>query len=294
MYRQLSDNQNDPAVQAKAIETPASGLGFSGLLMILGAMAAGTLSSLVLLPLLVPALGDSLAGAAPHAYWYLSRASAFVAFGLLWMSMLAGLGITNKLGRVWPGLPGSYELHKYTALLGLGFGMFHALILLGDHYINYSLGQILVPFMAGNYRPAWVGMGQIAFYSLAVVALSFYVKDRIGTRTWKLIHALSFALFLMVLIHGVQSGTDSSSIWATALYWVSGASVLFFTAYRIIAARMGRPKHALHSSGLLAVPGKAQIPAPKQPAVAQRRQGGRGQAFSGQYQRQDEIERRRF
>ena len=49
-----------------------------------------------------PALTGSLTGLAPQTYWYLSRASAFVAFGLLTLSMLAGLGITTGLARRWP------------------------------------------------------------------------------------------------------------------------------------------------------------------------------------------------
>src|SRR5690242_14472757 len=103
--------------------------GSSWLLKAVGA-AAGAGVGLALVPVLVPALAGSLSGTAPHAYWYISRASAFVAFGLLWLSMLAGLGITGKLARFWPGLPGSFELHRFTALLGLGFGLVHALVLL--------------------------------------------------------------------------------------------------------------------------------------------------------------------
>src|SRR6476620_8776645 len=148
------------------------------------AIAAGAAVAIAAIPALVPSLASSLAASAPHTYWYLSRASAFVAFGLLWLSMLAGLGITSKLGRYWPGMPTTYELHRITALLGLGFATVHALVLLGDKYINYSLGQLLVPFMGTNYKPEWVGFGQLSLYALAVVALSFYVRDRIGIRSW--------------------------------------------------------------------------------------------------------------
>src|SRR5206468_4591015 len=93
-----------------------------------------------------PALLGWVSGSSPHVFWYVSRAAAFVAYVLLWMSMLAGLGITSKLSRFWPGMPASYELHRYTALLGLAFALFHALVLLGDQYINYTIGQLLIPF----------------------------------------------------------------------------------------------------------------------------------------------------
>jgi len=236
------------------------------------------------LPVLLPVLLGSASGPAPHIFWYISRAAAFVAYVLLWMSMLAGLGITSKLGRYWPGMPGTMELHRYTSLLGLGFALLHALILLGDQYINYTLGQLLVPFMGSNYRPEWVGFGQAAFYLLLVVAFSFYVRERIGTRTWRLIHVLSFALFLMAMIHGLQSGTDSHDWWALGLYAVSAVSVFFGSIYRVISVRVGRPRHEAAASGLVAVAGKAQTPParrtgrpgriPQAMAVVHNRQGG--------------------
>lgn len=209
------------------------------------------------------ALTGSLSGLAPHTYWYLSRASAFVAFGLLTLSMLAGLGITTGLARRWPSIPGSFELHRFTALLGLGFAAIHALVLLGDQYIGYSVAQLLVPFLSSNYRPAWVGFGQLAIYLLGVVAFSFYVKDRLGTRAWRLIHMLSFALFAMTLAHGLGSGTDSASLPVQALYWGSAASVLGLSVYRVLALRRGRAKAALAGSGLVAAGGRAQVPPPR-------------------------------
>ncbi len=218
----------------------------------------GAVMALVVAPIMIPAIMETLSGPTPQAYWYVSRASAFVAYFLLWMSMLAGLGITGKLGRRWPGMPSSFEIHKFTSLLGLGFGTLHALILLGDQYMSYTLGQLLVPFMADSYRPQWVGLGQVAIYSLSVVAFSYYFRSRLGVRTWRLIHSLSFALFLMVLIHGLQSGTDSGNWWASALYWGSAASVLVGSIYRVISARAGHSKDKAVATGLVAMAGKAQ------------------------------------
>jgi predicted ferric reductase len=226
--------------------------------MVLSVAAVTATIALAAVPGLVPGLAGSLSGTAPQAYWYISRASAFVAFGLLWLSMLAGLGITSKLGRFWPGMPGSLELHRFTGLLGIGFGLVHALVLLGDKYMNYTLGQLLVPFMAGDYRAAWVGFGQLSLYLLAVVAFSWYVRDRLGVHAWRMIHMLSFALFLMVLIHGLKSGTDSQSPWALALYWGSAASVLLGSVYRVVGVRRGRAKEGLRGSGLIAAGGRAQ------------------------------------
>src|SRR6185369_7521150 len=83
------------------------------------AVAGGAFAAVAVLPALLPALSASWLGSAPKAYWYLSRASALVAFALLWFAMALGLVITNKLARVWPGGPTAFELHQHASLLGL-------------------------------------------------------------------------------------------------------------------------------------------------------------------------------
>jgi hypothetical protein len=82
----------------------------------------------------------------------------------------------------------------------------------------------------------WVGLGQIGLYGLAAIGLSFYVKGWIGRRLWRAVHFLSFAVFLLALLHGIASGGDSGSAWARSMYWVSGASVLFLTIYRVLVS----------------------------------------------------------
>ena len=130
--------------------------------MIAGSL--GVLAALVVAPIWSPSLAASLLGSSPKAYWYLSRATAFVALGLLWLSMVMGLLISDKIARAWPGAQAAFSIHEYVSLLGLGFAAFHALILLGDRYIGYDLRQILLPFASEGYRPLWIGLGQLGLY----------------------------------------------------------------------------------------------------------------------------------
>ena len=200
------------------------------------AIAVGLLIAIVLLPSWMPNLSFSLSGDEPKAYWYLSRATAFVSLSLLWISMALGLGITNKMARIWPGAPTAFAIHEYVSLLGLAFAMFHALVILGDKYINFTLLQLLVPFSTVEYKPVWVGLGQVGFYTWALVALSFYIRPVIGQKFWRLLHYLSFVMYFMGLFHGIFSGTDSSVAWAQQYYWFSGASLLFLFFSRILSA----------------------------------------------------------
>jgi predicted ferric reductase len=204
-------------------------------LLILLAMAAGMLLAVTLMPTWLPNLTASLIGSDPKAYWYLSRGSAFVAYGLFWLSMAFGLLVTNKMARLWPGAPAAFAIHEFVSLLGLSFAMFHAIILLGDRYINFSVAQILIPFASSGFKPLWVGLGQLGFYVLILVTFSFYVRKSIGHATWRVIHYVSFIAFLFALVHGITSGTDTGAVWAQWMYWLTGTSLLFMLMYRIVA-----------------------------------------------------------
>jgi predicted ferric reductase len=214
------------------------------LIVMLLAVALGAFAAAIVLPNWLPGLSQSLLGSEPKAYWYLSRASALVAYGLLWLSMALGLLITNKLARLWPGGPIAFDLHQFASLMGLAFALFHALILMGDKYINYDLAQVLVPFNSSGYKPVWVGLGQIGFYLLAIVGLSFYVRKRLGNRRWRLIHYFSFLTFALALLHGIFAGTDSTVVAIQLFYWVTGASLLFLLVYRILITKFAAKKQA--------------------------------------------------
>ncbi len=212
------------------------------LLLMLLSIAAGTLLAAFVLPTWLPGLSDSLLGPAPKVYWYLSRASGIVSLVLLWLSMAIGVIITNKLARIWPGGPTAFDLHQHASLLGLGFALFHGLVLIGDQYAKFSLTQLIVPFGTTTYRPLWVGIGQLGFYLMAVVGLTFYIRKIIGSKVWRSIHYLSFAVFVMGLFHGLQAGTDSANPLIRELYWFLAGSLVFLTIYRILITRFA-PTH---------------------------------------------------
>lgn len=202
---------------------------FFFLAAILGANLA-----LWILPRWLPVLfSDIITQQAP---WHLARASGVAAYLLLWLSTALGLSITNRLARVWPGGPYAFDLHQFASLLALAFSGFHAMILLGDDYIGYSLAQILVPFTAIGYKPVATALGQLALYLALLVSFSFYVRSRIGHRAWRLIHYTSFLVFILITLHGLLAGSDASTLWP--LYLASFGSILFLTIYRILITRI--------------------------------------------------------
>ena len=204
------------------------------LFLVFLAVIWGVVLGLYLIPAALPGVAQSLTGEKPKVFWYLARASAIVAYLLLWLSMVLGVGVTNKLAIRWPGLAKTNELHQYISILGLSFGLFHGLILLGDQYTSFSLLQIILPFSTSSYRPFAVGLGQLAFYAWVVILISFYVRKKIGARVWRGIHYASYFTFLSVLVHALVSGTDAGTTGMQWLYWASGGILLFLTVYRIL------------------------------------------------------------
>ncbi len=217
-----------------------SSVNIQSFLTFLVSMTVGLLIAILVLPLWLPNMSFSLGGDAPKAYWYLSRATAFVSLSLLWLSMALGLGITNKMARLWPGAPAAFALHEYVSLLGLAFAVFHAVVILGDHYIKFTFLQLFIPFSSVDYRPFWVGIGQLAFYTWSILALSFYIRPTIGQKSWRFLHYGSFAMYLMGISHGIFSGTDVSAGWAQNYYWYSAGSLLFLLMYRILSATIDK------------------------------------------------------
>lgn len=220
--------------QQSTQEYPESTLTLQSVVWIILAMGVGALAAAIVLPAWMPHLAASLVGTDPKAYWYLSRGSAFVALSLLWLSMALGLLITNKMARTWPGVPVSFALHEFISILGLGFAIFHALILLGDRYIGYTLAQVFVPF-SSSYEPLWVGLGQLGVYAMLIVTLSFYVRSHIGQKTWRSLHYVSFLTYFIALLHGIAAGSDSALPWVQQYYWISAGTLLFLLCYRIVA-----------------------------------------------------------
>ncbi len=212
-----------------------SSINMQSFLTFLVATTIGLLLALLVLPVWMPNMAFSLGSDAPKAYWYLSRATAFVSLSLLWVSMALGLGLTNKMTRLWPGAPAAFAIHEYVSLLGLAFAAFHALIILGDHYISFTFTQLLIPFSAVDYRPVSVGLGQVGFYVWIILAVSFYIRPLIGQKSWRVLHYGSFGMYLLAVFHGIFSGTDTGESWAQSYYWYSIGSLLFLLVYRILA-----------------------------------------------------------
>ena len=187
---------------------------------------------LALLPGLAWAATSGETGA--NIPWYLSRATGFVAYLLLFATVVLGLSIrTKSLDRLvarWR----ITDIHTFLSVLVVIFVAVHVAVLLGDTFIGFSAVQLLVPF-ASSYLPVWTGVGILSAYLLLLVAISFPARRFTGYRFWRALHYLTFVVYVGALVHAVFTGTDSRVGWAQAVYIGTAGIVLTLVLYRIIS-----------------------------------------------------------
>lgn len=147
--------------------------------------------------------------------WYAARASGFVAWGLLFGSMVWGLLLaTRVLGRR-PTTAWILSLHRFLGGLAVVFVGVHVGAILLDTYTNFSVVNVLVPF-TGTWHPLAVAFGIVAMYLLVAVEITSLLRDRISVRAWRAVHLLSYFLFGTATIHMVTAGTDIRDLVATS------------------------------------------------------------------------------
>jgi len=202
----------------------------------IGAITIGILISVAMVQPMLPGMVQSIIGEEKYIYWFLSRSTAIVSYLTLWISIFLGILLSTRISKLFPGAYTANDLHLFLSVFGLTLGVFHGLIIIGDPFIQPKLMNIFVPFMFNEYRPFWVGLGQMGLMLWFALVISYYLKKRIGYKAWRMIHYLGFISFLLVFIHGIFSGSDTNSIWASLIYWITGGSILFLTIYRFLSS----------------------------------------------------------
>ncbi|MEQ1756733.1 MAG: hypothetical protein ABL986_00310 [Vicinamibacterales bacterium] len=168
------------------------------------------------------------------SFWYLSRASGFVAYLLLWGSVMWGLLLSTGTGRSWMRPPLLLDAHQFLSAAAVGFASFHGLVLMGDRFVSFSFLAIVVPF-AGSYEPLLVACGQIAIWLSVLLIASFHLRRHLGGQVWRRLHYASFVAFWLAWVHGLALGSERATLWASLLYLGTVASVIFLTLYRVLS-----------------------------------------------------------
>src|SRR5210317_2407043 len=101
----------------------------------------------------------------PQVWWYLTRASAMVAWVLLTLTVVWGILLKTRILRGADNPEWLTVTHRYISGLALAMIFTHMGTLLLDEYISFGWTDILVPF-ATSFEPLAVALGIFAFWAI--------------------------------------------------------------------------------------------------------------------------------
>jgi predicted ferric reductase len=178
----------------------------------------------------------TLAVATGSALWYLARATGFVALVLLTVSVV--LGVTTAV-RWQPARHPRFVIeyvHRDVTLLVMAFIGIHVATIVLDGYVPIGWTAAVVPFTS-SYRALWLGLGAVALDLLLAVAITSWLRHRIGHSTWRLVHWLAYGSWFVAVVHSLGTGTDAWDPWALGITIGCSVAVLAAVAVRLDFAR---------------------------------------------------------
>jgi len=165
--------------------------------------------------------------------WYVARAGGLVSFGLLTLAVLAGVLLAGRARFAgWPRFAVE-DVHRFLGLLAGTFLGVHVLGLLADGYLGLPLSALLVPGLS-SYRPLATALGVVGAELLLALAVTNRLRRRLAYATWRRLHMLNFAVWILALAHGITAGTDSDTSWAITVYLLASGSVAGACVWRLL------------------------------------------------------------
>lgn len=176
--------------------------------------------------------------------WYFGRATGMVAFILFTLVVIYGLLMKSQmLIRLLP-MPTLNAIHEYLSLSALSIAFLHMISFFFDRYLHINLIEAVVPFYLersfsstlGLDIGVAVGLGILAFYLALVLVFTSLYRHKLPLKLWRGLHYLSFLFYLLIILHGLSAGTDSTSYWAQGMYAGSFLIVVILIGVRIASA----------------------------------------------------------
>lgn len=172
-----------------------------------------------------------------HLFWITSRAAGITALLLASLSVGFGLLMGGKLmKRIGPDRRTIHEVLSLSVIVAIAV---HGLALIGDNYMRPSLLDVTLPFV-WSYKPLSTSIGIVAGWALILLGLSYYLRNRIGSKRWATIHRFTLLAWGFGLLHALTEGTDAGQTWFLALVLVTAAPALVLLPARVAATRHRR------------------------------------------------------
>ena len=180
----------------------------------------------------------------PEFWWYVTRASALIAWVLLVVSVTWGILLSTRILKPNDNPSWLLDLHRWLSGLAVSFTALHMFSLWIDSYAPFSAADLFIPFHSTYVQVESLGkwpivLGVICAYLLIAVQSTSLLMKVLPRKFWKAIHYLSYVVVLLVSFHAGWSGTDVRA-W---LYRVVAILLIMLTTAALVV-RILFPKSA--------------------------------------------------
>lgn len=214
--------------------------------------------------------------------WYISRSAGFVGLALLGLIGILGIITAGNFHFSRGSRFVAPEVHRSLSLLAVVVLTIHVGAAILDKYSRIGLKDVFLPFVS-QYRPIWIGLGAVAVDLGIAVLVTSLLRVKMGYKSWKALHWLSYPIFALSVIHGLGSGSDSPILFGKIIYVVVGGSLLGAILIRLASFKDSVPiRKALLAAATISLPAMILFWAsigPFTPTWPTRAQGGLNQAI---------------
>lgn len=168
-----------------------------------------------------------------QSLWWLNRSTGLVLMAVFTIVVVLGVFATQKAaGRRIPTFVPN-QLHRTISLFAVALLVAHVLTAVLDNYVEIDWIDIVIPF-ASPYRPLWLGLGTLALDITIAIGVTSALKSRLSERSWQLVHVSAYVAWLVAVLHGLGTGTDSRQPLVIAMYLVCVLAVVISLAARLM------------------------------------------------------------
>jgi hypothetical protein len=193
----------------------------------------------------------------PQTWWYVARATGYVAWALLAASVVTGLQLRSKVLPHRPTPVWTTDLHRFLAGASVAFTGLHLAGLVADSYVHFGIADLLVP-LASSWKPGAVALGVVSLHLLVAVEVSSLLMRRLPRRLWRAIHLSSYGSFWLATLHLLTAGTDAGHPLSRLVAAAVMVLVVFLTLIRILSERP-KGRRSVRTGG---VPRPAEVTTP--------------------------------
>ncbi len=188
------------------------------------------------------------ARAASPTLWYVTRATAVASY--ITLSLSVALGVIQSIARASRERLHWFvdEMHQVSSTLTGVLIAGHLLALYFDSFMPFSLLNLLLPINEPILQPPsqlkqiGVTLGVFAFYCMAALLFSSWLRRRVSYGFWRGLHYFSFIAFALVTAHGYFTGSDAQEPWMLGLYVGATGAVAFLVVMRFFTTPHGEVK----------------------------------------------------